>query len=96
MSFLVEIPSSMVASLVAARCREAQGIHFRILVVDLNDMESGGIVSEVTSVGLGMAEWQGMAEEKVGKEMRPAGGLPEPEQRLLVGPWRRIRPALDT
>ena len=48
MSFLVEIPSSMVASLVAARCREAHGILFRILGVDLNDMESSGIASEVT------------------------------------------------
>ena len=86
----------MVASLVAARCREAHGILFRILGVDLNDMESSGIASEVTSVGLGMAEGPGMAEELVGKEMRPAGGLPEPEQRLLVGPWRRIRPTLDT
>ena len=80
----------MAASLVATRCREARGILFKILVVGLNGMEYDGAVSEVVEVvGATAGGWGG-------REMEPVGGLPEPGQRLLVGPWGRIMPALVT
>ena len=80
----------MAASLIAARCREARGILFRILVAGLNGMVLSGVASEVDKV-VGAT-----AGERGGKKMGPAGRLPEPEQQLLVGPWGQIRPALVT
>ena len=83
-SLLAEIPSSMAASLEAAEGREARGILFKILVADLKGARVPGAVAETTS------EEAGGAVERAGSGRSPAGGLPEPAQRLLDGPWERI------
>ena len=75
----------MVASLLAAKGRDACGILFRILVADLTHDEEPG-------------NQEGLGGQKMEPSLRykSAGGLLEPRQRLLMGPWGWVSPALFT
>ena len=66
-------------------------------------MSSGGVAEVATEEAAQVRVEEGVAalatEEATQvrvEESSPAGGLPEPAQRLLAGPWERIRPALVT
>ena len=74
---MVQIPSSMVASLLATTGRDARGILFRILVADLSHDERPG--NAATSGGEGR-------EDGTVSAIQLAGGLLEPRQRLMMRP----------
>ena len=76
------IASSMAAILDVAEEREVRGILFKILVADLKDAG----LSRVSSGGIAEVATEEATQVRV-EESSLAGGLPEPEQRLLAGLW---------
>ena len=75
------VASSMAASLDATEGWEAQGILFKILVADLKDAG----LSRVSRGGVAVVATEEATQVRV-EQSSPAGGLPEPAQRLLAGP----------